>query len=171
DGDDQADAGLMRISGDGCVKRRRSLHGIDQQDRHVGAFQMLSRHDHRDFLGCQLGLSLAPDTCGIYQTKPGSCFDYLGVYRITGCTGNGRHDDALLAGQPVNERGLAGVGAAYYRYVYLLVAAGSLLYLAGRYYLDQNVQHFAYAIAVLGRNRKNVEPPALELHRVGFQPW
>ncbi len=86
--------------------------GVDHDQRDVGGFQMLARHDHRELLGHQLGLALAADSGGVDEAVGLAVALDQFIDGIARGSGDGRDDGAAGSGQRVQQRRLADVGAA-----------------------------------------------------------
>src|SRR6185369_2408130 len=109
DGNDQAGAGFVGVTADGGVERRRAFDRIDQQDGNVGLFKVSAGHNYRNLFGDQLGLAFAANARRVHQAEV-RVFEFkVGVNCVARRAGNGRNDDALGAGQAIDQRRLADV--------------------------------------------------------------
>ncbi len=102
----------MRVAADVGVDVGDAFLRVDDEQRDVGGFEVLARHDDGELLGHHLGLALAPDAGGIDEAEEVAlALDDL-VDRIARGAGDRRDDGAAGAGQRVQQRGLADVRAA-----------------------------------------------------------
>ena len=100
----------MGVSRDGSVELAHAFGGINHQQRNVGSFQMLARHDDGELFRHQVRLAFAADAGSINEAKtPAVALDDL-INRVARSSRNGRDDRTLGASQPVQQRGFAHVG-------------------------------------------------------------
>ena len=112
DHDDDAAAALVGVAADGGVGAGDAFGGVDDQQRHVGGFEVAAGHDDAELLGHQVGLALAADAGGVDKAQLLALeLDDL-VDRVAGGAGDGRDDGAGGSGEGVEQRGFADVGAA-----------------------------------------------------------
>ena len=69
DDDDDGASGLVRVTGDRRVERGDAFGGIDDDQCHIGGFEMLARHDHRELLGHQVRLAFAADAGSVDEAE------------------------------------------------------------------------------------------------------
>ncbi len=102
----------MGVSGDGGVELADAFGGVDDQQRDVGAFEMLAGHHYRKFFGHEARLAFAADAGSIDETEGAAVVldDFVdGVARGAGNRGD---DGAVGRGEAIQQRGFADVGVA-----------------------------------------------------------
>ena len=102
----------MRVAGDGGVERADAFGRVDHEQRDVGVFEMLARHDDGKLLGHQVRLALAANARRVDKAKtlPVALDDL--VDRIASGAGDRRDDRARGSRELIQQRRLADVGMA-----------------------------------------------------------
>ena len=102
----------MGVAADVGVERGDAFGGVEDEERDVGGFEVSASHDDGQLLGHEMRLALAPDSGSVNEAE--LCTLKLDdfVHRIASGSGDGRDDGAGGAGEGVEQRGLAHVGAA-----------------------------------------------------------
>src|SRR5262245_27626136 len=163
DDDNDRATGLVRVPGDVGVERGHAFDRVDQEQRDIGAFDVLARHDDRKLLLHPGRLALAANAGGVYQPEPDllAAFPDLrfkhAVYGVARRARDVRNDHALLPEQFVDQRRFADVRTPDDRDVDL--APFALGDLDRGQPFDHRVEQVAHAHAVFGGNREHVFVP------------
>src|ERR1035437_7495337 len=112
DDDDAGAAGRVGVAADVGVERGDSFGGVEDEEGDVGGFEVLASHDDGELLGHELGLALATDAGGVYETEVVMGAGYYFVYCIPSGAGDRGDDGAFGAGEGVEQGGFAYVGTA-----------------------------------------------------------
>ena len=155
DGDNRGLAGFMCQTGDLGILIGDAGLGVDHQDTHVGALNgHLGAHD-REPLHRLVHLALAADTGGVNKGIMLFAADDLAVDGVTGGAGYTADNDPLLAGDPVDQAGLAGVGLADDGNLDALVLLHIIPGILGQV-SKAGIQQVAGAVAVEGGNAHRI---------------
>ena len=112
DDEDDAAAAFVGVAADRGVAGCYAICRVDDEECDVGRFKMAARHDDAEFFGHHFGFALAADAGSIDEAELVALeVDDL-VDGVTRGSGDGRDDGAAGAGERVEQRGFADVGAA-----------------------------------------------------------
>ena len=102
----------MGIAADVGVEGGDSVGGVEDEEADVGGLEVLAGHDDGQLFGHEAGLALATDSGGVDETEVVRAASDDLVYGVAGGAGDGRDNGARAAGEGVEKRGFADVGAA-----------------------------------------------------------
>ena len=153
---------LVHVAADGRVHVAQAFGRVQDQQRDVRAIDRLSRKDDADVVDVLLQETRLPDARGVHEQVAVPVAHQQAVHRVARRARDRRDHRALLAQEPVQQRGLANVGPADEGdpdrrfFVFRLLDPWDLR--------QGGVEQIADAPAVLGRDRVHLlEPERREL--------
>ena len=169
---DHRPSALVGVARDIRVQSAGALGRIDHEEHNVGVFNILARHYHRQLLGHQVCLALAPDARRIHKPNRAPLIpDHL-INRIPRCARNRRDNGAVLPRKLIQQSRLPDIRMPDNRHLDLMRLLGdwfcaflrvlSTLRVKGfdvGNHLENGVEQIVNPPPMLRRNRKYVPHP------------